>query len=230
MTPDIPDLLATRRSLLARLKNADDQTGWRQFFDTYWTLLYRVAIQSGLTDAEAQDAVQETIIAVSQHIGEFRYDPVRCSFKSWLLLLTRQRIVHQFRKRNKPGGAATRVHVGALSGPLRQAEAGDAREAPALLSDGPATVDQIPDPVGERLESIWDAEWERHLLSAALEAVKSQVSDKQFQLFDLYVLQEWPVGEVAATLRVSTAQVYLAKHRVGRLLKKEIQRLQRELR
>src|SRR5213594_481731 len=104
--------LATRRSLLTRLRDAGDQTGWQEFFETYWKLLYRVARRSGLTEAEAQDAVQETIITVAQQMPEFRYEPARCSFKGWLLLLTRQRITHQFRKRNKPGGDATRVHIG----------------------------------------------------------------------------------------------------------------------
>src|ERR1041384_1434729 len=102
---------ATRRSLLTRLRDAGDQTGWQEFFETYWKLLYRVARKSGLTEAEAQDAVQETVITVAQQMPEFRYEPSRCSFKGWLLLLTRQRVAHQFRKRNKPGGDGNRAHA-----------------------------------------------------------------------------------------------------------------------
>jgi len=45
-------------------------------------------------------------------------------------------------------------------------------------------------------------------------------------MFELYVLQGWPVREVARLLGVSAGQVYLAKHRVSRLLKKEILRLE----
>jgi RNA polymerase sigma factor (sigma-70 family) len=201
------DLLATRATLLARLKDAGDQTGWQQFFNTYWKLLYGVALRSGLTDAEAQDAVQETVIAVARHIADFKYDPAKCSFKSWLLLLARQRIVHQLRKRNKPGGAANRVHR---------------REAGTSIDTDVATVDQLPHADSPGLEAIWDEEWNKHFLSAAMGRVKQQVSDRQFQIFDLYVLQNWSVQEVSRTLRVSPAQVYLAKHRVGRLLKKEL--------
>jgi RNA polymerase sigma-70 factor (ECF subfamily) len=209
-------LLATRATLLARLKNAADQTGWQQFFNTYWKLLYGVALRSGLTDAEAQDAVQETLIAVASHIADFKYDPSKCSFKSWLLLLARQRIVHQFRKRNKPGGAANRVHA-------REAGLNSSR-APSSDDDTEvATVDRLPGTGRPGLEAIWDEEWNKHFLSAATERVKQQVSDRQFQIFDLYVLQNWSVQDVARTLRVSPARVYLAKHRVGRLLKKELQ-------
>jgi RNA polymerase sigma factor (sigma-70 family) len=220
MMRDTRDLLATRRSLLTRLRDAGDQTGWRQFFDTYWTLLYRVALKSGLTEAEAQDAVQETIVTVAEQMPEFRYEPARCSFKGWLLLLTRQRIAHQFRKRNKPGGEAHRVHARSIGC------ASDGKGAATSGDGGPLTVDQLPAGDSARLDAIWNEEWQSHLFAAALEQVKKMVSDRQFQIFDLYVLQEWSVADVARTLRVNPAQVYLAKHRIGRLLKKEVKRLQ----
>lgn len=220
------ELLATRRSLLTRLRDAGDQTGWQEFFDAYWKLLYRVALKSGLTEAEAQDAVQETIITVAQQMPTFRYDRARCSFKGWLLLLTRQRIAHQFRRRNKPGGEANRVYAGAIRGDRVRGKAG---EMPALSSDGPATVDQLPDAGPTGFEGIWDKEWQSHVFAAALAGVKEQVSDRQFQIFDLSVLQEWPVREVVRALRVSVAQVYLARHRVGAVLKRELKKVEKGL-
>ena len=53
MSADPDDLVPTRWSLINRLKNWDDQTSWREFFDTYWRLIYSVATRAGLTDAEA---------------------------------------------------------------------------------------------------------------------------------------------------------------------------------
>src|SRR5262245_61928580 len=101
MTGNPHDSRSTRRSLLLRLKNWEDQEGWREFFDTYWKLIYGVAITAGLTDAEAQDVVQETIIAVARKMSRFKVDPGFGSFKSWLLLITRRRIADQFRKRQR---------------------------------------------------------------------------------------------------------------------------------
>ena len=63
--------IATRASLLERLKNLDDQAGWQRFFDTYWRLIYGVALKTGLTHAEAQDVVQETVISVAKHLPGF---------------------------------------------------------------------------------------------------------------------------------------------------------------
>jgi RNA polymerase sigma-70 factor (ECF subfamily) len=205
---DDTDLLATRASLLGRMKDMGDQSSWQDFFDTYWRLIYSTARKAGLTPEESQDAVQDTLAAVARNIAEFRYDPARCSFKSWLLLITRQRIIWQLRKRLPP----------ALFGSHAQ---GDATRT--------STIEKIPDEASLDIETHWDSEWEKNLMSAALERIKRQVKPKQFQIFDLYVLQNWSVQEVARTLRVSAAQVYLAKHRVGALLKRELKNIERKL-
>ena len=57
-----PSFLLTRYSLLSRLQNWDDQESWKDFFDTYWRLIYSIAIKSGLTETEAEDVVQEALI------------------------------------------------------------------------------------------------------------------------------------------------------------------------
>lgn len=199
-------LIPTRQSLLGRLKRWDDQESWREFFNTYWKLIYRAAIRCGLSDAEAQDAVQETIIAVADKMEEFRYDPAKDSFKGWLLWLTRKKIALQFRRRRRERGG---------------------RPSDAVSDVSLAGVESIPDPASATLETLWDAEWEENLLQAALERVKAHVSPKQFQIFSFSVLKGWPVTEVKRTLDVSAAQVYLARHRVGALLKRELKRLEK---
>src|SRR6185503_18482557 len=54
--------IPTRYSLLSKLRDWDDQESWKVFFDTYWGMIYSAAIRSGLTDAEAEDVGQETVI------------------------------------------------------------------------------------------------------------------------------------------------------------------------
>ena len=68
------DWLPTRTSLLRRLKHWEDQEGWRDFFDTYWRLIYGAAVKAGLNDAEAQDVVQDTVIAVAKKIKKVVFD------------------------------------------------------------------------------------------------------------------------------------------------------------
>ena len=198
-------LLATRRSLVDRLANWDDQRRWQEFFDTYWKLIYSAARQSGLTDAEAQEVVQETVITVARSIDKLKYDPAIGSFKGWLLQITRWRIADQFRKR-EPGNAK-RLH------------SQDDRLT--------ATIERVPDSRIIDLDAVWEAEWKDNLFEAAITRVKKKVEPKQFQIFDCYVRKEWPAQKVAERLGVNVGQVYLARHRVGALLKKEIKALEK---
>src|ERR1051326_3094308 len=74
-----------------------------------------------------------------------------------------------------------------------------------------ATIERIADPRSLHLEAVWNGEWERNLWNAAVARVKGNLKPKQFQMFDLYTLKEWPVKEVARALGVSTAHVYVNK-------------------
>lgn len=200
----------TRKSLIARLQNWDDRKTWDEFYQTYWRLIYSVAVKSGLRQDEAFDVVQETILSIAKQSKENRYDPNAGSFKSWLLNMTRWRIGDQFRKRKKDT---------AMLQPDYEDEGGR----------GEAIVERMEDPAGDKLERLWNAEWAKNLTKSGLERVKRKVSAKQYQIFDCYVVKGWDTEKVARELGVSVTQVYLAKHRVGSILKKELAELDGKL-
>src|SRR5437667_9703979 len=75
------EFIPTRESLLSRLRNWDDQESWREFFDTYWRFIYGIGIKAGLSDAEAQDVVQETLLSVAKKMPGVKYDSAVGSFK-----------------------------------------------------------------------------------------------------------------------------------------------------
>src|SRR5262245_5224284 len=102
MPTTIDELLTTRRSLLSRLRDWDNEERWRDFFYTYWRLIHGLAMKCGLTESEAQDVVQETMLSVAKQMPGFKYDPALGSFKGWLLQITRRRIADQMRKRARP--------------------------------------------------------------------------------------------------------------------------------
>jgi len=193
--------------LLDRLRDVEDKASWQRFFDTYWRLIYGVALKAGLSDQEAQDVLQETVISVAKHLPGFRYDRKVCSFKTWMLRLTRWRIIDQLRKRLP---AEQRIEI-------------------SMDDDATAIsfLDRLTNGVAPDLETAWNEEWEKAMLASAIEQVKRRVSPDQFQMFDLYVLREMPVREVARLLGTSVARVYLAKHRVSKLLRETIRDLEK---
>ena len=205
MSPD-RWIIPTRQSLLSRLKDWSDHDSWKAFFDTYWKLIYQTAMKSGLRDVEAQEVVQETVICVSKAMPGFKYDPAIGSFKAWLLQLTRWRITDQFRKRLPAPGLRA-------ESPLEEFNIDVTQDLASVQAPG--------------LEAVWKEEWDKNLIDAAIERVKRQVPAQQYQMFDFYVLQEWPVKKVAKTLGVSVGRIYIVKHRLKRLVRKEIERLEK---
>jgi RNA polymerase sigma-70 factor, ECF subfamily len=196
--------LPTRSSLLHRLKDVDDDESWRLFDAMYRKMLHGFARKAGLNEAAAEEVVQDTMIVVAKTMPQFKYQPERCSFKGWLLQLTRQRIADHLRRQ------------------YRQGPKGDAG-LPSHAGEG--TLEEVPDPSAFPRTEEWEQEWQERLLDAALERVKEQATPKQFQMFHLFTLKQWPAAKVAATMNVSQAVVYMAKLRMSARLKKELQAL-----
>lgn len=187
----------TRRSLILKLSDWQDRKSWDEFYRTYWRPIYSVAIQSGLREHEAWDVVQEVVITIAKQSRKQAYDPKRGSFKAWLWKITSWRISDQFRARAKDTSSAS--DIPGSSSPL----------------------DFVPDMDSPSFEDIWDKEWQDNVMKAALDRVKMKISPRQFQIFDYNVIRGMKPTEVHRKLGVSLAQVYLAKHRVSALLKKE---------
>jgi RNA polymerase sigma factor (sigma-70 family) len=207
MTRD--ELIPTRASLLVRLKDMGDTASWNEFYQTYRELIYSVARRGGLNEMEAEEVVQDTLISVAKKMPGFHYDPAKDSFKGWLLTVTHWRILDQLKKRMPFPCQSLRT-----SATTRKEESRT------------ATVDRLPGPAGFDFNTIWDEEWLKHRLQSALARIKRQVHPQQYEIYHLHVILEKPVREVARTLGVNVGQVYLARHRVGGLLKKELKRLE----
>lgn len=197
-TPTEEDSLRTRQSLLTRLKDWNDSAGWREFFDTYWRLIYNVARKAGLGEQDAQDLVQEVLLGVAKQMPQCRYDKSKGRFKQWLCGIVRHRIIDHWRKHGK---------AEALRAPLPERE--------SLLGEA--------DP---ELDRVWQSEWTTHLLSAALSRVQGKVSARNFLIYDLSVVRDTPTSRICAMLGVNAAQVFLARHRVGKLVKAELRSLE----
>lgn len=216
MTADPQGSIPTRQSLLERLKDLGNQEDWRRFFETYWRLIHATALKAGLTAAEAEDVVQEVMIAAAGKLPEFTYRPGKDSLKGWLLAVTRWKIADQYRRRGRGAGSAEPPPT---NGPAPRGPEADGTARTA-------TTDGVPDPNPPELERHWEQEWQQNLLRAALDRVRQQVNPAHYEIYHLAVVQGLSARETARVLKVGVAQVYLARHRVGRRVNVELARLQ----
>ena len=198
------ELLPTRRSLIERLRDLGDQASWREFFETYWKLIYGAAIRAGLSDQEAEDVVQETVIGVARKMESFRYDPAVCSFKGWLMHVTRCRVADQFRRR-RPQNV-----------PLA---------APRADTTADTTLN-LHDPAADVLEGIWNEEWQKNLVDVAMDRVRRRANPEHYQIFHLHAVKGLGVRDVAKLTGASLPKVYVTYHRIAKLVKAEVRRLE----
>lgn len=187
----------TRHSLLARLKAPGDEAAWHEFVGLYEPLVYRLARQSGLQDADAHDLCQEVFRIVSGAIG--RWDPARGSFRAWLARIARNLMLNLLaRQKRHPRGT------------------GDSN-VQALLAEQPQ-----PDP---ETTALFDAEYRRRLFEWAAEIVRPEFTLKTWQAFWQTAVDGRRPKEVAAELGLSIGATYIARSRVLARLRGQIEQL-----
>ena len=192
-------LPTTRVTLLARLRqNPTDQAAWDVFVERYGRHIYRWCRRWKLQDADAEDVTQDILLKLTQKLRAFAYDPSR-SFRGWLKTLAH----HAWRD--------------FVDSPRRaQAAAGDG-QVWELMQTLEAREDLI-----QKLQDAFDYE----LLEAAKVRVRLRVAPHTWEAFRLVALEGRPVAEVAATVQMQVAMVYVAKSKVQKMLQEEIQKLE----
>jgi RNA polymerase sigma-70 factor (ECF subfamily) len=191
----------TRPSLLVRIRDAADAEAWQQFVQLYAPLVYGFARKRGLQDADAADLTQEVLRSVASAAGRLDYDPKRGTFRSWLFTVVRNK-VHDF-------------------------VASQRRRMPVSAEASQARLEELPAPAEDEAV-LWNEEYERQLLARAVDQVRGDFHDSTWQAFWRTAMQGTKAKEVAQSLGMSTAAVYVAKSRVLGQLKKQMQQLREE--
>lgn len=197
---------STDPRLLFRLRDWQDQASWTEFYRLYYEFVYGFARRSGLSHADAEEVTQDVFQGAAEAIHGFESDPRRGTFRGWMITMTRWRISDKFRQRpfheRRPDCCMPLEHP---------------RLAEGVAQEGGADAGA-------------EAEWQALLLETALRRLGRRVPPKQYQIFDLYSRREWPALRVAGQLGVNPATVYLVHHRLTKMLKDEIKRLEAQLR
>ena len=197
---DKKELVPTRASLLARLKDLGDELSWREFFSTYYRLIYGRVIDRGLPPEDAEDVVAEIVEGVARGMPDFVYNPERCSFKTWLFRIVENRVSDHFRRR--------------------------ARTLPRAETD--ALLEEVPDPATLEPDKQWERAWADNLFQAALERVRQRANPRYLQIYLYSEMEGHSVPETAQHLQTSVNDVSLTKHRIKELLREEGERIQKE--
>ncbi|MGY8771427.1 MAG: sigma-70 family RNA polymerase sigma factor [Pirellulales bacterium] len=189
----------TRNSLLVQVKDPLNREAWEQFAQIYRPVIYRLARQRGMQDADAQDLSQQVLMSVAAAIGRWENSDESVRFRHWLRRVVKNAILNALSR--KPQDLA----VGGSS----------VREL----------LEEHPDADPETEQQI-ELEYRRELYLRAAEIVQTDVAPDTWKAFEMTVLQALPIQEVATQLSKSVGTIYASRSRIMRRLRDEAERLE----
>jgi RNA polymerase sigma-70 factor (ECF subfamily) len=194
--PRSPADESTSRSLLRRAKERD-AAAWERLTAIYSPLVYQWCRRAGLQSNDAADVAQEVFRSVVTALDGFRKERPEDSFRGWLRTITRNKIRDHFR-----AGAADAAARGGTTAHVQ--------------------LQQAP----EKAPSLEDRESGRQLSSQlarrAVALMESDFAETTWRSFWLTAVEQQPAAAVAAQLGISVPAVYMAKSRVLRRLREEL--------
>jgi len=191
--------LRTSASLLRRVQHdVGDQAAWADFVQRYGPRIYAWCRQWRLQESDAQDVTQEVLLQLVQKLRDFDYDPAR-SFRAWL-----KTIVHHAWQ----DFLARRGRVGRGSGD-------------SAVWEGLHSV-EARDDLERQLEEVFD----REVLEEAMARVRQRVAPHTWEAFRLLTFEGLSGADVAPRVGMQVTMVYVAKSKVQKLLRAEIEALE----
>lgn len=188
----------TRISLILRLAASEDAQAWREFACLYAPAVYALAQRRGLQAADAEDFVQELLLAVARAAGRWKPDAERARFRTWLHRVALNLLADHFRtssRRNAHVDQAAEVELASIEA------------SPAELVDE------------------FEVEYRRAVFHRAAEIVQERIGETTWRAFELTAIQNVPAAAVSQQLGISTGNVYVARSRTMQQLKREIEKL-----
>lgn len=162
----------TSATLINRVKDLDDDDGWREFYDRYRGLVLNIGRQRGLSPAEAEEVGQEVFSRVARNIGVFETGGRPGAFRRWLGQLTMWCAIDAQRRRRLP--------TSPIQGDSGEEWNGDNAGAPESLA-------------GNTLAEVTDRDFKQLLLLR----LRQIVSAKDFEIYHRISFEGWTPIQVA---------------------------------
>lgn len=190
----------TSASLLQRVQqDGHDPAAWGEFVQRYGPKILGWCRHWRLQDADAHDVTQEVLASLVERLRRFRYDPTR-SFRAWLKTVTRNALADFLARQRRPGE-------------------GTGDSAVLVLLDSVAARGDLE----TRLEEVFDQE----VLDEASARVRTRAAPATWEAFRLLTHEHLSGAEVAARVGMQVATVYVAKSKVLKMLREEIELLEK---
>ena len=79
----------TRQTLIQRLQHSPDERSWEEFSETYSSYITAILRGMNLSHHDIEDLKQQILLKVWKGLPNFKYEPHKHRFRSWLCTVTR---------------------------------------------------------------------------------------------------------------------------------------------
>ncbi len=70
--------------MIQRLQDTGDDAAWEEFASIYRPIIVRIALRRQLQFDDAEDLAQQVLLLVLKNISNWKTDPARARFRTWL--------------------------------------------------------------------------------------------------------------------------------------------------
>ena len=191
-------MIETNESLLGQLRGDKVDEAWKDFFGAYWGAILRYARKLGLNQHQAEEVLQETMVALMRILPEFVYDRNRGRFRNFLLTIVHRKSLAVLRRNARQREVAWTESVD--------------RDAADFLGDD-GTADREA-----------QARWYDSILEEAIRRLRDdpRLGEKTFAVFEAYVIKHQPADKVAHRFELKENAVYQIRNRLMRRLKIDV--------
>ncbi|MEM9367085.1 MAG: sigma-70 family RNA polymerase sigma factor [Planctomycetota bacterium] len=187
----------TTRSTMLDGVRVKDAVAWSRMVELYGPLVYSWCRRSRCQPSDAVDVVQEVFLAVAQGVERLQLDRPGDSFRAWLRVITKHKIVDLARRRQQSpivgGGTAMDQKLRGLA---------------ESLSDEEEPSDQDVVDLSE-------------LLQRSMQLVRNDFSRSTWQAFWMSTVEGYETAEITSKLQMNANAIRQARFRVLKRIREE---------
>jgi len=189
----------TRKSLIQRAQDPNDEQAWNEFVRYYKTFIYFILNHMNISGNDIDDFVQEILLHLWKRLK--KYDPNKAKFRTWLSTVIRNTALNYIKK----NAVSSKHHQDTVE---------------ALK-----TLNNVSEP---EIDQIIELEWKAYIAELTMNRLEEMFSPSVLNVFKLS-LQGVAGDEIVSQTGLSLSTVYTFRTRVKKVFIKEMRLLIEEL-
>lgn len=144
----------TRQTLIQKICNQYDDEAWEDFVSLYKSYIYIVIRKMNIPHDQVADLLQDILLKLWNRLPEFKYEPKKSKFRTWLNRITKNHVLNFIRNESNRQNKHDQAGL------------------------------NMPKVSENEIDKIMTSEWQNFIANKAMEHVKKAFSGKAIEVFE----------------------------------------------